>query len=61
MFTEEELDNIEDALNEAIEEYLDSGYKLTDEYVVSLRSVLRKLNLEEYWDYDKKYARSDVK
>lgn len=59
MFTKEELDILEDVLNEAIEEYLYSGYKITDEYIINVRGLLRKLNLREYWDYDKKYAGSD--
>lgn len=59
MLTKDELDILEDALNEALEEYLDSGYKLTDEYVINLRALLRKLGLREYYNYDKKYARSN--
>lgn len=52
----EDLDILEEIINNEIESQLDSGYKLNSEYVISLRNLLKKLNLKEYWDYDKKYG-----
>ena len=47
---------LEEIINDEIESQLDSGYKLNSEYVIKLRELLKKLNLKEYWDYDKKYG-----
>lgn len=52
----EDLVILEEIINDEIESILDSGYKLNSEYVISLRNLLKKLNLKEYWDYDKKYG-----
>ena len=53
----EELEVLEQVLNDELESYLDSGYSLNSEWVITIRNLLKKLNLKEYWDYDKKYAR----
>lgn len=50
----EELLILQEILNEEILNYLLSDYKLDDEYVVKLRSILKKLNLKEIYDFDKK-------
>ena len=50
---------LEEIINNEIESYLDSGYKLTDEYTINLRNLLKKLGLKELWDYDKKYGGSN--
>lgn len=55
----EDLDMLEEIINNEIESYLDSGYKLTDEYTINLRNLLKKLGLKELWDYDKKYGGSN--
>ena len=47
---------LEKIINDEIKSQLDSGYKLNSEYVIILRNLLKKLNLKEYWDYDKKYG-----
>jgi len=48
----EELSIIEELLNNEIEEMLNSGYGLQNEYVVKLREMLKKFNLREYYNYD---------
>lgn len=52
MFNKYELDIIESLLNTEIKEYLLSGYGRNNEYVVSMRSILKKLDLKEYYDFD---------
>ena len=52
MFDKHELDIIESLLNTEIKEYLLSGYGRNNEYVISMRSVLKKLDLKEYYDFD---------
>lgn len=54
--SKEDLDILEELINEEIERYLESGYKLTDEYTVNLRKILKKLNLKEMYDFDKYYG-----
>lgn len=56
MFTKEELNILEQLLNEDVEELLNSGYNLNNEYVVLIRNIISKLGLRETWDYDKKYG-----
>lgn len=46
---------IEYLINEELDSYLDSGYKLTDEWVVKLRDLLKRYNLKELYDFDKKF------
>lgn len=53
MFTEKELDTLQELLNEEILSYLRSGYKLNDEYVVLLRVLLCKLHLKEIYNFEK--------
>lgn len=53
--SEEELSILQEVLNEEIENYLQSGYKLTDEYTIKLRNLLKKLNLEENYDFDNRF------
>ena len=52
MFDKYELDIIESLLNTEIKEYLLSGYGRNNEYVISMRSILKKLDLKEYYDFD---------
>ena len=53
MLDKKELDILQEVLNEEILSYLDSGYKLDNEYTIDLRNLLKKLNLEEIYDFDK--------
>lgn len=53
MLDKKDLDILQEVLNEEILSYLDSGYKLDDEYTINLRNLLKKLNLEEVYDFDK--------
>lgn len=59
MLDKEDLDILQEVLNEEILSYLDSGYKLDDEYTINLRNLLRKLNLEEVYDFDKRYSKGE--
>ena len=59
MLNKEDLDILEEVLNEEILSYLDSGYKLDDEYTINLRNLLKKLNLEEIYDFDKRYCKGE--
>lgn len=54
MLSKDDLDILQELINEEIFSYLDSGYKLTDEYVINLRNVLNKLNLKEIYNFDKR-------
>ena len=56
----EELAVLEQVLNEELESYLDSGYSLSSEWVITIRNLLKKLNLSEYWNYDKRYKDNEV-
>lgn len=53
MFNEQELAYLEDMINEELCEYLDSGYSLDDDYVVTLRNMLKKLGLKETYNFEK--------
>ena len=57
MLDKKDLDILQEVLNEELLSYLDSGYKLDDEYVINLRNLLKKLNLEEVYDFDKRYSK----
>lgn len=52
--TKEELETLQELLNEEILSYLDSGYGLQDEYVISLRSMIKKFCLKEIYDFDRR-------
>lgn len=52
MLDKKDLDILQEVLNEEIFSYLDSGYKLDDEYTINLRNLLKKLNLEEIYDFE---------
>lgn len=54
MFDNDELNIIESLLNTEIKEYLLSGYGRNNEYVISMRSILKKLDLKEYYNFDSK-------
>ena len=49
-----ELECLQEIINEEILSYLDSGYNIKDEYVILCRSILKKLNLKEIYDFDRK-------
>lgn len=51
-----QLEILEELLNNEIEECLDSGFGLNNDYVIELRQFLKEFNLKEIWDYDKKYG-----
>ena len=51
----EELECLQEVINEEILSYLDSGYNLQDEYIILLRNILKKLNLKEIYDFEKRY------
>ncbi len=55
MFNREELEILEELLNEEILNCLRSGHSLKNEYVINCRNMLKKLNLREIYDYDKKF------
>ena len=50
---EKELECLQEILNEEILSYIQSGYKITDDYVVLCRNILKKLNLKEIYNFDK--------
>lgn len=50
--SKKELEYLEEIINDEIIEYLDSGYSVDDDYVVNLRNLLKKLELEETKNYD---------
>lgn len=58
MLTNNDLSILEELINEEIENYLQSGYKLTDEYVINLRKILKKLNLKEIYNFDKRFEKT---
>lgn len=51
----DEYEILEELLNDEIINYLDSGYKITDKYIVTLQSIIKKLGLKETQQY--KYNR----
>lgn len=53
--TKNDLAVLEELLNEEILSYLDSGYNLKDDYVISLRNLIKRLDLKEYYNFDKGY------
>lgn len=55
MLNKDDLYILQEVLNEEIENYLQSGYKLTDEYTIKLRNLLKKLNLRENYDFDNRF------
>lgn len=59
MLNKNDLDILQEVLNEEILSYLDSGYKLDDEYTINLRNLLKKLNLKEVYDFDKRYSKGE--
>lgn len=48
-----ERDILEEIINEEILSYLNSGYPITDEYVITLRNILRNYDLKETYNYNK--------
>ena len=48
-----DLEILQELINEEIKNYLESGYKLTDEYVVNLRKLLKKFDLKEIYQFDR--------
>lgn len=55
MLEVEELECLQEVMNEEILSYLDSGYNIQDEYIILLRNILKKLNLKEIYDFEKRY------
>lgn len=55
MLKVEELECLQEIINEEILSYLDSGYNIQDEYIILLRNILKKLNLKEIYDFEKRY------
>lgn len=51
--TNDELTYLEEMINEEILEYLQSGYSIDDEYIITLRNMLKKLGLKEVYNFDK--------
>ena len=58
ILTKYDLSILQEVINEEIESYLESGYNLTDEYVIDLRKILKKLNLKEIYDFDKRFEKT---
>ena len=55
MFEVEELECLQEIINEEILSYLESGYNIKDEHIILCRNILKKLNLKEIYDFEKKY------
>ena len=53
MFDKDELACLEELINEEIKSYFDSGYEIKGSYITMLRNMLKKLHLNEYYNYDK--------
>ena len=53
--SEEELSLLEEILNEELLSYADSGFKITDDCVIQIRSILKKLNLKEIYNFERKF------
>ena len=51
--TKEELDILEGLLNEEILSLLESGYRLENCNVITMRNMLKKFGLKEYYNFDK--------
>ena len=56
MLDKKELECLQEILNEEILSYIQSGYKITDDYVVLCRKILKDLNLKEIYNFE--YAES---
>lgn len=52
MFTERELEYLEGILNEEIHSCCSSGHDVDGEYISSLRDILKRLGLKEYYKFD---------
>lgn len=50
--SKEENAILEELINEEIKSYLFSGYEITDNYVITLRNLLKKLGLKEIYKYE---------
>lgn len=50
--SKEESSILEELINEEIKDYIQSGYKITDEYVITLRNLLLKIGLREMYKYE---------
>ena len=50
---EYELRILQEIINEEILSYLESGYKISDCYIRTLREILKKLNLKEVYNFEK--------
>lgn len=55
MLDEDDIGLLQEILNEEIFSYLDSGYSVKDDYVVILRTIIKKLNLKEIYNFDKRF------
>ena len=53
MLDKEELEYLQEIINNEILSYLESGYKVTSDYVIVCRKILKKLNLKEIYNFDK--------
>ena len=60
MLNKDDLSILEEIINEEIQSYFDSGYDIGCDYIVKLRNILKKLKLEEYYDYDKWKHKSGI-
>ncbi len=54
MLDTDDLSILQELLNEEILSYLQSGYEVTDEYVIGLRTIIKKLNLKEIYNFEKR-------
>jgi len=52
MLDKNDLSILEEIINEEIQSYFNSGFNIDCDYIVKLRNILKKLKLEEYYDYD---------
>lgn len=50
---EEEKEILEELLNNEIYDYMFSGYSVTSDYIIKLRKIIKKLELNETYNFDK--------
>ena len=53
MFSQEEIDVLEDVLNEELLGYLHSGYSLEDAYAINIRNIMQKLGIKERYNFER--------
>lgn len=54
MLDADDLSVLQELLNEEILNYLQSGYSVKDDFVIRLRTIIKKLNLKEIYNFEKR-------